>query len=179
MRRSLKSLKLFRRDKDGISAVEFALIAPVVIAMYLGMADLCQGFMAQRRVDHVGSTIADLTAQAITVSASDLNDEFTVGKLVMSPFSATPLQQRITSINCDATGKTTVLWSVGSGMSAFTTNATITVPANVVSAGQTVIRADVSYVYTSPVNYVLKTPITFTQTYYLLPRVVTSIPYTG
>ncbi len=179
MKRRIKSLKLFGGDRKGVSAVEFALIAPVIIAMYLGMADLCQGFMAQRRVDHIASSIADLTAQAATVSAADLNDEFKVGALLMTPFSATPLGQRISSINCDATGKTTVLWSVGNNMTALTANATVTVPANVVAANQTVLRSDVTYVYTSPVNYILTTPITFTQTYYLRPRVVDSVPYTG
>jgi Flp pilus assembly protein TadG len=175
----LKSLKHLGRDRSGVSAVEFALIAPILIAMYLGMADLSQGFMAQRRVDHIASAVADLTSQAQTVSLADLTDEFKVGNLMMAPFSSSGLKQRVTSVNCDANGKTTVLWSVGSGLTAFTTNSTLSVPANVVAKNQTVIRADVSYVYTSPVNYVLKTPITFTQSYYLRPRVVDSIPYTG
>jgi Flp pilus assembly protein TadG len=179
MKRRIRSLKLFGHDKEGVSAVEFALIAPIIIAMYLGMADLCQGFMAQRRVDHIASAIADLTAQASTVSAADLTDEFKVGGLIMTPFTATPLGQRVSSINSDATGKTTVLWSVGSNMTALTAKSTVAVPANVVSANQTVIRSDVTYAYTSPVNYILKTPITFTQTYYLRPRVVDSVPYTG
>jgi Flp pilus assembly protein TadG len=176
---SLRSIRNFGRDRTGVSAVEFALLAPVLIALYLGMADLCQGFMAQRRVEHIASAIADLTSQATTVSAADLTDEFKVGGLVMAPFSSTGLQQRVSSINSDATGKTTILWSVGSGMTAFTTGSTTVVPANVVAASQTVIRADVSYVYTSPVDYILTTPITFTQTYYLRPRVSDSVAYTG
>ncbi|MDP2765777.1 MAG: pilus assembly protein, partial [Brevundimonas sp.] len=43
---------IFRRlsgDERGVSAVEFAMLAPVLIAFYFGMAEFCQGFMAQKR----------------------------------------------------------------------------------------------------------------------------------
>ena len=40
----------FWRDRRGAAAVEFAFIAPVLIIMYCGLAELSQAMMAQHRV---------------------------------------------------------------------------------------------------------------------------------
>jgi Flp pilus assembly protein TadG len=50
-------------DVRGVSAVEFALIAPVMILFYAGMVDLCQGYMALKRTSHA-SAVADLASQS-------------------------------------------------------------------------------------------------------------------
>ena len=35
------------RDQRGVSAIEIALIAPMLITFYMGVTEMCQGFMAQ------------------------------------------------------------------------------------------------------------------------------------
>ena len=40
----------FLGDRRGVSAIEFAFIAPVMILMYFGVAELTQGMMAERRM---------------------------------------------------------------------------------------------------------------------------------
>ncbi|OWY58885.1 pilus assembly protein TadE, partial [cyanobacterium TDX16] len=74
------------RDERGVSAVEFALLAPVLIAFYFGMAEFCQGFMAQKRMGHVSAMVADLVAQEDTVAIANLDDIFDIGGLIMKPF---------------------------------------------------------------------------------------------
>ena len=49
----------FWRDPRGVSAVEFALIAPLLILMYCGMAELSLAMMAQRRLSNIASAIGD------------------------------------------------------------------------------------------------------------------------
>jgi Flp pilus assembly protein TadG len=44
-----RRLSRFWRDRRGVSAVEFALIAPVLMIFYFGMAELTEAMMAQRR----------------------------------------------------------------------------------------------------------------------------------
>jgi Flp pilus assembly protein TadG len=163
-------------DDRGVSAVEFALLAPIVIAFYFGLAEMSQGFMAQRRVEHTASAIADLTSQARTLTTADLTDTFKVGKIILAPFPTTTLTQRLTSVTMNASGVAKVDWSQGDGMSARTTGSTVALPANTITATQSVIMAEVSYTYTSPVRYILTAPIVFNQTYYLRPRVVDQIP---
>ncbi len=61
-------------DEGGVSAVEFAMIAPIIIAIYFGLAEFCQGFMAQKRMGHVSAMVADLVAQEETVATTNLDD---------------------------------------------------------------------------------------------------------
>jgi Flp pilus assembly protein TadG len=175
--RFLTPLLRFLRAREGVSAVEFALLAPVLIVMYFGLAELSQAFMAQRRTQHTASTIGDLVAQARSVSSSDLTDIFTIGKLVMKPFTTTGMTQRISSVTMTG-GVAKVDWSSGSGISARSTGSSVTVPANLMTNGESIVMAEVSYVYHSPADEILPNAITFNQTYYLRPRLVDKVPKT-
>ena len=67
---------LFRRlraDSRGVSAVEFALIAPVILLFYFALTEFCQAQMAQKRVNHVAATIGDLVAQNGQLTRSEVD----------------------------------------------------------------------------------------------------------
>ena len=110
MRRGL--FRRLGRDDRGVSAVEFALLAPVLIAFYFGMAEFCQGFMAQKRMGHVSAMVADLVAQEETVGTANLDDIFAIGGLIMKPFPTASLKQRVSSVTRTA-GIARVDWSRG------------------------------------------------------------------
>ena len=58
----MRKRSLIRRltgDERGVSAIEFAMLAPVLIAFYMGMTEFCQGFMAQKRMGHVSAMVAE------------------------------------------------------------------------------------------------------------------------
>lgn len=164
----LRSPWRLRADIAGVAAIEFAFIAPILVTMYFGIAELTQAMIAQRRTSHAASTIGDLVAQSTCVTNANVTDIFTVGQTILAPFPTAPLKMRITSISADAAGTTTVDWSKGQGMSPV--SGSITVPSGVIAANQSVIKAEATYTYTSPVNYVLPSPVTFTNSYYLRPR---------
>lgn len=164
---------LFRRlagDDRGISAVEFALLAPVVIAFYLGLSEFCQGYMAQKRMGHVASAVADLVAQEESVTTANLDDIFDIGGLIMKPFSTSALKQRVSSVT--RTGnQVKVDWSRGDGLTALSKGAVITVPTDLLADGQSVIVSEATYDYDSPADYLMPGLTKFTHTYYLRPRV--------
>jgi Flp pilus assembly protein TadG len=173
-------LKRLRSDQRGVAAIEFALIAPFAIALYCGFAELTMAMMADRRVAHAAAVVGDLVAQSPSVSQADLNDVFQVGGAILNPFTATPLKMRITSVVADTNGIPKVSWSQGSGMTAMTGGATVTgFPPTLLQPGDSVIQADVSYSYTSPLGLTLPAPITFINTFYLKPRQSASVTYTG
>ncbi len=169
MRRGLFSR--LGRDERGVSAVEFAMLAPVLIGFYFGMAEFCQGFMAQKRMGHVTSMVADLVAQEESVATSNLDDIFDLGGLIMKPFNASGLKQRVSSVTRTA-GVARVDWSRGDGMAARAVNSTITLPANLIVDGQSVVVSEATYDYDSPVDYFMPGITRFSQTYYLRPRTV-------
>ena len=169
----LRWLKRFRQDQSGISAVEFAFLAPVMILLYFGMAEVCQAYMAQKRMSHVTSMVADLTAQAQSVTRNDLTDIFNIGNQIMEPFSPSPLQTRVSSVTRDNTGVVRVDWSFGRGMTPRT--GTVTVPAGLINNGESLILSEAIYDYESPVDRYLPGITKLKRTYYLRPRVVDKV----
>jgi Flp pilus assembly protein TadG len=165
---------LFRRlarDKRGVSAVEFALIAPALIAFYFGLAELTQAMMAERRTSHAASSIGDLVAQSTQISDATLTDVFTIARAVMSPFPTTTLKMRVTSIVADSAVSPKVAWSKGDGLTALADDSTQTVPSGLLTAeGDSVILSEVEYSYDSPVDYFVPNAVTFSKKFYLRPR---------
>ena len=168
-------LRRLRADRRGVAAVEFAFIAPILILMYFGVAEFTQGMIVKRRVSHVASTIADLTSRVTQVNAADTTDIFSVGRTIVAPLSTCSLKMRLTSLTSDGANVSRVDWSDASNWTTLTPNAVVVVPAGVISANQSVIRADVQYTYDSPVHYLIPTGIVINQTYYLRPRLSTQV----
>lgn len=172
-RTPLRRAGSFWRDRRGVAATEFALIAPVLILMYLGMAELTQMMMAQRRLSNIASATGDLVAQSAQSGPAKITDTFKIGEIIMSPFPVSDLRMCIASVNSDDKGKDTVAWSKPSvtGMANCPKQGDILdVPVGVLPVSQSVIMARATYAYQSPVKLFLPNPITFTRTYYLRPR---------
>ena len=161
-------LSRFRRDRRGVSAVEFALIAPVLITFYFGLAELTQAMMAERRAGHAAAAIGDLVAQSSSVTEAELDDIFKIAAKIIEPFPSTDLKMRVTSISQSAGGTKTLDWSEGSGMSGLTSVPTL--PNGLIGNGQSVIISEVTYKYNSPVDYVVPNGISMAKTSYLRPR---------
>jgi Flp pilus assembly protein TadG len=142
-------------DERGVSAVEFALIAPVIIAFYFGLAEFCQGYMAQKRMGHaLVSRLADLVAQQQTVATANLDDILAIGGLIMKPFSATTLKQRVSSVT-QTPGVAKVVWSRAAGCTARYRTRSCTVPAGLIANDESIIVAEATYDYDSPVKYLM------------------------
>ncbi|HZZ33939.1 MAG TPA: TadE/TadG family type IV pilus assembly protein [Phenylobacterium sp.] len=169
-------LRRLRSDQRGLAAVEFALIAPIMILLYTGIAEFTMAMMAERRAAHAASVVADLVAQSNQVSVSQVTDIFAVANAIMSPFSTSTLKLRITSVTADVNGIPKVSWSQGNGLGALTTGATVSVfPPTLLVAGDSVIMADVQYAFSSPLRMNLPNPVNFSDTFYLKPRASTSV----
>lgn len=168
---------LFRRwagDQRGVAAVEFAILAPVLIFFYFGLAEFCQGYMAQKRMGHVSAMVADLVAQQEAVDPAGLDDIFAIGDLIMSPFPAGPLQQRVSSVTRGADGVARIDWIYGDDLESpgHDEGDTVTLPADLIANGESIIMSEVTYDYDSPVDHLLPATTQFSQTNYLRPRTV-------
>jgi Flp pilus assembly protein TadG len=169
-------LRRLRKDQRGVAAIEFALIAPVAILLYCGFAELTMAMMAERRAAHAASVVADLVSQSTQVTNAQMTDIFNVGNSILYPFPSTPLLLRVSSITADVNGVPKVTWSVGHGLGALTGGATVSgFPPNLLVAGDSVIKADVQYAYTSPLRMTLPNALSFSDTFYLKPRRSTAV----
>lgn len=161
-------------EERGIAAVEFALIAPVMILFYFGLAEFCQGFMAQKRMTHATAMVADLIAQEEVVSTPNIDDIFEIGGLIMKPYSATPLKQTVSSVT-QTGGVARIDWSRSRGMTARAVNSTVTLPVDLVEDGQSVVMSEATYDYLSPVGQLLPGLTRFSSVYYLRPRTIDKV----
>ncbi len=167
----IRFLRKLARDRRGVSAVEFALIAPAMVASYFGMAEITQALLAERKAAHAASAIGDLVSQSSSVSSSDITDIFEIASTIMKPYSTSTLKMRVSSLTADAGGTPKVDWSSGSGLTALTTGATVTgLPAGVIAAGQSLVMSEVTYSYDSPVDLMMPNAVTFSRKFYLRPR---------
>ncbi len=182
--------KRFLVDQNGASAVEFALLAPVLIVLLLGIGDVAPAVMARYQVDHMTESFGDLAAEYSEMQTSDMVNVFSAASDVLAPLSSTTLAVRLTNIYSDGAGHAYVYWSCGEGaLPPYTANSAVTsTPTgspvgwflwqyNSSANGYTLngtntsyIMAESQYVYTTPTQYIIKSPMTMTNTAYLLPR---------
>jgi len=169
------ALKRFTRDRRGVSAIEFAFIAPVLIMVYFSIAELSLAMLAQLKVSHAASAVGDLVTQVSSITPAQLTDVYDASSSIIAPFSTTTMAVSVTSVSTDASGNATVTWSNAQNMTALGKGAAVTLPANLLGPSQSIIMSEVKYTYTSPMSYLFKAPINFDQTFYLRPRQSTSV----
>ncbi|MDB5424807.1 MAG: pilus assembly protein TadE [Phenylobacterium sp.] len=163
-------LRRFGKDERGLAAMEFALIAPVMMLLYYGTAELTVAMMAEQRASHVASVVGDLAAQENTINTAKMNDIFAVGDAIMKPFATSSLQLRVTDVKADAAGVPKVIWSRAQGMDQLGAGTASGFPSGLLAAGDAVIMAEVQYTYDSPIHKALPTALTFHEKFYLRPR---------
>ena len=178
MMRPLQRLRRLRRDRDGLAAVEFAFVAPILILAYFGVAELCGALLDQRKTSHVASAIGDLTAQYSAPTSTDISNFFAAGQIIMSPSPTTTLQMRISAVQENAAGTAaTVIWSCAtSNWTKIPVSTPETLQTNLIAGGQSVIMSEAQYTYTSPVSYMLPSAFNYSYVFYLRPRIVDPIP---
>jgi len=158
------------RDVAGLAAVEFALILPVMLTLYLGAVEATHMLTANRRVTSVAYTAADIVAQAAAVSNADMTDIFAASSAILSPFSTAPLSVRVTSVVANSSNVAKVAWSDGFQVAPRAVNSTVTLPAGLTTPGSSVILVEATYSYGSPLSEAVAGTIDFSETAYLKPR---------
>lgn len=168
------ALRRLAAQTHGGSAVEFAIILPFMLLVFLGTYDLCNGIAADRKVTITARTLSDLIAQATQVKTSDVTNSFTAASYVMMPFSGAPVQT-VSEVKIDATTtptKATIQWSRSTNGTGRPTNQSVTVPSGLVVSGQVtyLIWSEVSYTYQPFVSYVFKSAFSLSDQFYARPR---------
>jgi len=177
----LITLKAFFKDKRGVSAIEFAFVAPILIMAYLGLAELTLGMMASRRASHLAASVGDLAAQSDSLSQANVNDLFAIGTSMMQPFdtSGTSLKIRLSLLKMDTDKTAKVQWSRGYNENGYNANYVVTaVTTNQIAVGEYLVMTEVEYHYNTTGQF-LPLSNTFKDTFYHHPRNGGNIAYTG
>lgn len=181
----LKTLIRFLRAKDGLAAIEFAFIAPVMATLLVGSIEACNALQCKQKVTSVASSVADLVAQTKSVSASDISNIFSAANELTYPFPSTGSGIVVSSIVSDGAGNGTVAWSQAQNATALAVNSAVAVPTGLMTAAAcakgacSVILATVTYAYTSPLGKLFVGTTTMSDYFYSRPRQSATVTYTG
>lgn len=146
--RKIPLLTRLARDRRGVAAAEFALIAPALIFLIMGVLEMTFRFRASEEATRYAHEVADMVARETDLTTTDLKELFKASAFMMKPLETTDdLDLDVTSIGLTGVNATpSVLWRRVVG-TAITTNLQDAKGMGV--DGESVIRVGVRYKYHS------------------------------
>ncbi|MEJ0021999.1 MAG: TadE/TadG family type IV pilus assembly protein [Alphaproteobacteria bacterium] len=175
------SLRQLFRSRRGAAAVEFAFIAPIMVLLFFGLIELSEGMNARQRMENVAATSADLVAQSTNMTPTAISNVFAAANAIMYPYP-TNVKIVISSVQDDpanSLSKGKVVWSKCTANTTaraagdlFTIGGTgaNTIPTGVITAGGSVILAEVSYSFTPVTHYVIGGSVNMSTRFFSRPR---------
>jgi Flp pilus assembly protein TadG len=170
-------LRRFAADKDGVSAVEFALLLPLMLTIYFGAVEVSQGVSIDRKVTLTTRAVADLVTQVASLSTTDMSNVLEASTAVMSPFPTSNLKIVLSCVRTDSSGTSKVKWSVTRNGTARGVNTTVTLPPALLVNDSTLIWAEVTYAYTPTIGYVISGTLNLSDQMWMRPRISDTIGY--
>jgi Flp pilus assembly pilin Flp len=137
----------FRRNADGVAAVEFGLLVPLLFVMFIGTLEIGQAVGLDRRVSMATASTTDLIAREKTASPASLDGVMQIIKHLLTPYDSTRLAIGIVAVRADSNNPaiTTVDWSYGANVP--TKCSAYPMPVGLLGAGATAIIVEGRYDY--------------------------------
>lgn len=176
----LDTVRAFLRRETGVAAVEFALVVPLMLSVYLGCTEAAALLTADRKVQSVAGALGDLVARANkTLPRAQLDDYFDAAASIMAPYDASKLVQTVTAVSVSDEGEATIAWSAhfeNNVLSIEVPDASEDAPYALpeemiaIATGQTVIAAETRYSYRPLLGVVFKNELDLHRSALFMPR---------
>lgn len=152
MTRTFRMLAGRLRDaRAGVAAIEFALILPVMLLLYLGMTQVTLGLNMDRKVVILSRTVADLVGRDREVTTAELDEIVRAALVVLEPYDPTGVSITISSVYVvdeDDGLEGRVCWSYANAAgTARARETTVPIPTGFDTADTSFILAEVSLPY--------------------------------
>ncbi|KZD22777.1 hypothetical protein A4A58_27945 [Tardiphaga robiniae] len=179
---------LLRDDTRGVSAVEFALIVPLMFLMFFGMLDVTNYFAIDRKLSQISQGMADLASRYTTLAETDVSNFFIIAGAMLTPYDKTQLKASISQVYIDPSTKIAkVVWArgdfptgkVNGTVVVRKVNDIVSVPTNLIVkdangnylANQYLILGEVNYNYVPTIGWVVpKGGLTLPAAMFMRPR---------
>jgi Flp pilus assembly protein TadG len=163
-------------DKKGVAAIEFAVIVPVLVLLYLGSVELVQGILLDRQVTLTTNTVANIVTQYTTISAStQIPDILNAAVQIFAPSPSTAATVVVSCITISSAGKAIVTWSQALNGTARATGQVVTVPVALDVPNTTLIFSETTYAYTPLIDFMRFGTLNLYAAIYMSPRASTTI----
>jgi Flp pilus assembly protein TadG len=164
-----------RDDQRGVSSVEFAVLLPLMLTLYLGAVEISQAVGADRKVTLTSRTLADLASQVSSISSSDMNNILAASSSVIAPYDSSKLQVTVSEVTIDGNSNAKIAWSCTLGGAAHTVGSSVTLPAALNVANTSLIWGEASYSYRPAIGYVVTGTLNLRDQIYMRPRLSDSV----
>jgi Flp pilus assembly protein TadG len=168
-----RKFRRFIAARRGIAAVEFALVLPVLVLLFLGSVDAGRAISLYMKVRAATYTLDAITNQYTTIQSTDMTSIVGATAVVLSPYSSSPTVVTISQISVNSSSNATVSWSYSLNGTALTQGATVTVPSGFSTCNSYpcfLIYGQVSYTYTPLFGYFTPSVLNLSDSLYVTPR---------
>src|SRR2546423_9823449 len=100
----------FARDRRGISAVEFAMLLPLMVTLYLGVVEVSQGVAIDRKVTLTTRTMADLASRVTSINNADMTNMLNATSAVIAPYDQSKVKVVLSAGKINPTGTPKIGW---------------------------------------------------------------------
>jgi Flp pilus assembly protein TadG len=141
------SAQRFAGDERGNATIDFAFLLPIMLMLFVGVVEITNLLLVDRKVVAAAQTTADLVTQRREVNDAQLNDYLTAAGLIFEPFSTGAVSIGIVGVRYNSnTGAPEVDWT--KSMNGGSVPNALTVAQGLGDAGEGVVVARVTYNYT-------------------------------
>jgi Flp pilus assembly protein TadG len=169
----------FRRlagDQNGASAIEFALLLPLMLTLYISGVEISQAVGADRKVTIIAHTVADLVAQTTVqpLAPTDVSNALAAAGAIVTPYTASNLKVVVSQVKIDNNGNATINWSQATPTSAkHAPGAPVTLDPNLNTQsmrGSCYVWGEATYAYTPQLGYAITGTLNMYDQIFLAPR---------
>ncbi len=164
--------RALRGDTRGVALVEFAIILPVMLVLYLGGVQLQDTMACKRKVTITARAAVDLIAQNATgkMTKAEIQSNLIAASQVMQPYAAGSAQIRVSQVFTDQNRKTSVIWSRGQNIQGYRRGARPPIPTAMRVPGTTFLVAEIRYPYRPVATFGGVGAMTLSDTLWMVPR---------
>jgi Flp pilus assembly protein TadG len=169
-------------QESGIAAVEFSLILPILLVLWIGGVEVTGALSVDRRLNNLASSMGDLVARDKEVTFAEIDDIFDLSEAALFPYDDTGITLRITAVDMNGAGTANVGWTrkqgtIPTGVQDFADGAQINsfVPAELRVPDSQIIMAEVYHTYRPAVGYVVTGDVQLDDRMFFVPRLVTHV----
>ena len=169
-------IRKFIKDISGVSAVETAILFPILLMMMTAVYDLGQGVVISQKVNSASQVIGDILARYETVDSLLIDDVINAGELALAPYSTDEIGYDIISVEFDEDGDAFELWRRTFNMTA--ENDPLEDAVGLGSEGEGVIIVSVRYEYIPFFNKIIVNNFIMNERAFLKGRKSLTVPCT-
>jgi Flp pilus assembly protein TadG len=173
------ALGCFACDRRGISAVEFAIVLPFMVALYAGSIEFGEGLSTEYKATLAARTVADVASQYTSIDAPTMTSILGAASTVMAPYSTNNMTVVVSEVTTDANGHGTITWSAAHNGNPHKIGQAVALPANLQIPSISLLWGEVTYPYTPSVGYVVTGTISLYESEYFYPRLSSWVSFGG